>query len=243
LTTVDSADPTKTKELEGSRTFYPVLDGSTLATFTINAKVSGKNIDKTVKKAIATDLKDRTYTFAVSQRVVEGYADEDNYYIFAGNDGEGNPLYGASSNNVFNMAQDLFFDTRDEDEIDFDEFNITKFDQNKGKANIGLYVGVGDTKKGYDDALITLKAGTDYDLADGTVGGEKVKYVEFKGNYVYEDTRAVDLTTTYGTINTASLGYKWAFRQTPSDAKKKAKTFRYGYYKADNDGFVYNVED
>jgi len=30
---------------------------------------------------------------------------------------------------------------------------------------------------------------------------------------------------------------------TIADAKKKAKTFRYGYYKADNDGFVYNVED
>ena len=43
--------------------------------------------------------------------------------------------------------------------------------------------------------------------------------------------------------NAATFGYKWAFRQTPDKDGKKQKTFRKGFYKASQDGFVYNVDD
>jgi len=241
----------QTEQQDGVQNVYAPLPNATLPTFTISAKVKGKDVDKTVKKAIADKLKEKEYTFAIRQKVVDVELNN-RYYIFGD---EENYNYGyyydntdkVSTNAVFRNANRLYNSTYDRDEYDFDEdedgnkqFTISKFNADKGTATIALNVDTWNGKK-WGTAAITLKDGTDYEFTEGTVGGEKVKVLNFKegGNFAYRWSA----TPSYNT-GLATLGYKYAFRQTPAtDTNKKPKTFREGIYKADNDGFVYNVED
>jgi len=61
-------------EKEGFK-IYKKLDGKTTPTFTLKAKVKGKDIDKTVKKAINTALKKATFTYEILPLTVQVYGD------------------------------------------------------------------------------------------------------------------------------------------------------------------------
>ena len=215
-------------------------------TFTIKAKIDGKQADaKAQKKAITKLLKsdDCKYSFEISQRVVEipYYDDEDeqDYDDDSWFKGTAKSSKGILSANGIGEVEknNVWLSTPDKDEYNFDGFTISKVVVDKNKANLALNVDTWNGKKS-GIASIKLKAGTDYELEAGSLASTAVSVLNFKkgGNFVYNDARnqARDL---------ASAGYKYCFRATPSTDKKDKKKFRIGYYKNTNDGFCYSVEE
>ncbi len=235
-------DGDQDKTLKSEDIVVSPISGATNPTFTIKVKATGEAKDQA--KVIKEKTKEYKREFAIRQRVVDidvdSITDVNSGWkkLFQnGNDPtEPAPVLGTSgvsANNAF-ASVGLLADDIDGEDLTFEGFTLSKFDQAKGKANLVLNV---DTFNGkaHKDATISLKAGTDYELTDGTLAGEAVKVLDFKGNYIYRDA---------STANLAGNGYKWAFRQTPStDSKKKAKTFRYGVFKDGTNGFVFNADE
>ena len=174
----DGKPKTIDKAADGSditRDAYKKLD-SDLGKFTLKVKVKGKDIDKTVKKAITDKLKTETFDFAISQYVVDVPLDTIETQLFtdqklndAGTSLVPSGKHKVSDNNANALTEDLFYRTKDKDEVEFGSFKMTKFDQAKGKANVTLTVTTYDGKNKWDEADIKLKAGTDYELTDGSL--------------------------------------------------------------------------
>lgn len=185
---------------------YKLLSGATLPTFTISVK-AGKGVDKAVKKAMK-ELKKKEYKFAIAQKVIfiqnmEGRKETNNTVSY---DGE-----------LVDYAGNVDLDAAT---FNDDGIKVTKFKDEK--STLEYHVEDADGK----DYKSKLKAGTDYEIAKGTLGGESVIYIkEFKGNFEY-----------YPGQDEVISGYKLAFRQSPVDKKK----IRQGVYKADGDGIVYS---
>ncbi len=244
--------------------------------FTLSAKVKGKDAKayaKDIKTALGKEEYNK-YSFGIVQKTV--VIDDDAVLTNEGTniinqfkgkydtktDEKGKTTgITVSDGNIKEIEENIakaltdgkYFDA-DEEELKFsdNDFKITNFTGDKGKATITIYGTMGDKKKGYTwEEIGTLKEKTDYEFAAGKVGGADVKALDFKGSYVYKPldyTGSVDtdknlivtpsVPTTTNSLS--SLGYKWAFRQSPVE---KSKKFRHGIYLSDGQGFVFSVED
>ena len=164
---------------------YKKLEGKTTPTFTLKAKVKGKDIDKTVKKAINTALKKATFKYEILPLVVGiggyGITDEN----------------GKLSENTVDYYSGV-------------ETNLTasKLNTKNAKANLTYSVSI-STKKGtkHVDKKINPK---DYTLKSETVGDQTILILdEFKTTDI-EYSSAEEYDDHY---NFAKDGYKLCFRE------------------------------
>ncbi len=179
-----------------------------LPTFTISVKA--KDDAKAQAKTIKTALKSKTYQFAINQKVVSVWN--------PGNMGS-RTIYKDGKPVVEDYA--YYAGNVDQDTVNYSDIVVSKFNSKNNSASIVSKIydwndnEIGEAK---------MKAGTDYELGTGTVGGTTVSVItEFKGNYIYSYD---------------NNDYKYAFRVSPKDEKK----IRKGVYKADGEGYVYSVD-
>lgn len=197
---------------------YPKLEGKTTPTFTLKAKVNGKSIDSTVKKAIGTALKKATFQYEIRPRVITltGYG-------IAGDDG--------------NLSEnDVNYDSYISAGLDASNLNTKS-----GKATLSFEVGY-STKKGWKDVEKKLNP-KEYTLKTETVGDTTIVVLDsfntsdFEYNWkesTYYDSYTGNTYTEY-----ASQGYKLCFRE---HGEKKSKTVRKGIFKSAKDVFITSVD-
>ncbi len=196
---------------------YPKLEGKTTPTFTLKAKVNGKNIDSTVKKAIGTALKKATFSYEILPKVV---------YITGTQLADEN---GDLSENTVGYDSEI--------ESSINASNLNK----SGKATLSYWVYY-STKKGSKSVEKKLNP-KEYTLKTDTVAGEPIVILDsfnttdFEYNtreYTYRD----DYTGNFY-IEYAAQGYKLCFREK---GEKKNKTVTKGIYKSNKDVFVTSVD-
>ncbi len=139
---------------------YKKLDGKTTPTFTLKAKVSGKNIDSTVKKAIGTALKKATFTYEILPLRVQ---------IWGSNVTDQSGII--SENNVYYYSEIYS--------------NIDASNLNKGAKATLSYTDYFSTKKG-EKAVVKKINPKDYTLKTETVAGESIVILDSFNNTDYE---------------------------------------------------------
>ena len=208
-----------------------------LPTFTLKVKATGDA--KADAKAIKTALKDKTYKFAISQKVIRVGVPS----------GARNAAVVTKNSLSFNDAEDNFwygnFNDLDEKELGF--YGSYDYYKNQYSEGFGGYgdSGIFLTKYNGKKATLAVKgwdfknkafynkvdAKKDYVLkTDGALGASAtpVGYIdEFKNNFVYSMKEGY-----------YKYGYKLAFRVSPVDKK----LLRGGIYKDGDNGFVYSED-
>lgn len=160
------------------------LEGKTTPTVSIKAKVSGKNIDKTTKKAITTALKKASYPYEILPMVVRitGSA----------------PIGGGKkvSENLVEYSDEIY-----------SNINASKLNTKNAKATLTYNVWY-DTKKGEEKVVAKKLNPKDYTLESATVGDESIIILkEFKSTN-YEYAQYHNNSDVY-----ASHGYLLCFRE------------------------------
>ena len=213
-------DITEIKDKNGDydHSEYPLLSGATLPTFTFTVKAAGDA--KSQKKALNDALKDKVYPFAIKQLEISVEPNQSQ-------DKKGNPAVSANDPTTLNpYFTPQFNEDVDRDYAWADDLKISKLSAKGANVTIPVYTYNG---KKDGEAEVKIKAKKDFEFSTGTLAGETVLVLELKGtNVVYTNTDK----------DARLSGYRYAFRQSPTDSKK----IRKGIFKNNDDGFVYSVD-
>ena len=233
---------------------YKKLGSATIPTFTV--KVKGKGDAKPYIKKMNDAFKQNPFPFAIRQLVVGAYNEYESAAVAAKLNKEAVKDNDDKEITTYTNADSEYYEryiatkTGANEDVDF---RATKsapvslgyyYDGNlkeiplylqkfKGaKSKVAVRVTTGSTKKGYKEAYVALKAGTDYDIKSGKLAGDKeVFYLDLKGTNV-----------AYSMIAGYTVGKEYKESIIPKEGYKENDDPDYDDYEKDADEVWWHVK-